>query len=68
MKRKAEEMEAEEMKAEAPLHPLKKACTPWQQYLKTFAKEQGKYSYSVLFTFCKYVPYLQLGNRRVLLI
>lgn len=37
MKRKAEEMEMED----DVQRPLKKACSPWQQYLKQFAKETG---------------------------
>ena len=35
MKRKAEEVDNEVTR------PLKKACTPWQQYFKNFSKEHG---------------------------
>ena len=38
MKRKAEEMEQEE----GVRRPLKKARSPWQQYLKDFAIEKGR--------------------------
>jgi hypothetical protein len=37
MKRKAEEMEM----TDNVQRPLKKACSPWQQYLKQFAKEKA---------------------------
>ena len=52
MKRKAEEMEM----TDNVQRPLKKACSPWQQYLKQFAKEKGMcILYLYIYTYAKII-------------